>query len=352
MKKQIFILVILFVAVFANVSKSYGADATIGLAPRPLTFVTTDAMNPIAGRPYTYSAIIDPVGGKAYWYATKSISFMATGSRSATVIATSAATITDVVNYATLAPAVATPTSTTVTWSSNIFNGVTAAAPLFMVVEYAGPATGCTNNNVKVMNIIPKNAFTIDITNIEDVSKTTLDYGVDESQCYAGIVSSSWALATGITNDYGVNYLYFEVVAANFTGIFKPTFQLSGLKGTQTAVVDWDVTVGGAYATNAIPAVTSTGATGPEQTVTTAATNTSAGVAIFVKVTVTNHGYEGISSDVIKLAVDATDNYGNADVNPDGTVKLPAFSELALQTLIARPKVTEGAGVTFVNQLP
>lgn len=360
MKRQIFILVFLVLATFASVSQSYG-QAIAGFAPRTLT-LANDAMNPIAGKPYDYSAIISPLGGNAYWYATKNTTFMTAGARPAGIeLPVSATSIIAGTNYVTLAAAAATPTLTNIIWSSDVLNGVNATtAPLFVVVEYNGP-TCTTNNNVKVMQIVPKNAFTIDLTNMTHVvpvtnpTPTALPYGDAESQCYAGIVSSVWASATGLTNNYGVNVLYFELVAANFSAAFKPTFQLLGVKGTQTAAIDWGTTIGTyGHAVGSGIGLAAMPYTSSEQTVSTTLTNTSGGAAIYIRVTVTNNGYEGLMNDAITLKVDATDNSaptGNPDVNPDGTVK-GAFAELASQTLNLRPTVTAGTGVTFVTQVP
>jgi len=356
MKKQIFILVFLVVATFASVTKSYGqAIAPTVVAPRPLTIVDTP-LAPFAGKPYNYSAVINPVGGNAYWYATKSTTFMTAGARPVGIELPVSATsiLAGATNYMTLAAAATTPTSTTITWTSDVLNGVNATtAPMFVVVEYNGPVC-TTSNNVKVIQIIPQNAFTIDLTNMTHGGPVALPYGTAENQCYAGIVSSSWASATGVTNNYGVNILYFELVAANFTDAFKPTFKLTGVKGTQTAAIDWGTTIG-TYGTSAGTgiALAAMPYTSPQQTVTTSLTNTTGGAAIYIRVTITNNGYEGLTADPITLAVDATDNsvVPNPDVNPDGTAKA-AFSELALQTLDARPTVTAGVGVTFVAQVP
>jgi hypothetical protein len=362
MKKQILVLVILVVAVFASVTKSYG-QAIAGLAPR-VASGADDASHPIAGKPYDYSAIINPVGGTASWYATKSTTFMTAGARVATPIVNDATGATGVkaTNYNTPGIVVASPPSTTnITWSGAVLSGVNATtSPLFVVVEYTGPVAGCANNNIKVMQITPVSAFTIDLTNMTHATPTALAYGAAENQCYAGIVSSGWDVASGkMINDYGVNTLYFELVAANFYGGFKPQFKLTGLKSTQTADIAWDVAVGGTYANvvgtginlGAMPYTSAPGA----QTVTTALTSTNGGAAIYIKVTVNNHGYEGLTADDITLAVDAVDNAGNDDVDDVtpalGTAK-GAFTELAKQTLNARPDVTAGTGVTFITQQP
>jgi len=360
MKKQIFILVVLIVVTFASVSKSYGQNAVAPtvVAPRPLTLVDTP-MAPIAGKPYDYSAIISPSDGTTFWYATKATTFMSGSFRVPGIeIANDAtgATGVNATNYITLSASATSPSTSNITWSSAVLNGVTALAPLFVVVQYTGPATGCTNNNIKVMQILPQNAFTIDLTNMTHAGPVALPYGTAESQCYTGIVSSTWASATGVTNNYGTQVLYFELIAAHFTVGFKPTFKLSGLKKSQTAAILWGTTIGtyGTSAGSTTPAVLPADPavyTSPQQTVTSALTNTTGGAAIYIKVTITNNGYEGLSSDAITLAVDAVDNSGNNDVIPAGTDK-GAFAELASQTLNARPTVTPGTGMTFVVQVP
>ena len=77
MKKQIFILVL---AIFATFGTAFG-QALPGTVATPLTCTTNDPLNPIAGRPYTYNAVINPVSGTAYWYATKSTTFTTAGAR-------------------------------------------------------------------------------------------------------------------------------------------------------------------------------------------------------------------------------------------------------------------------------
>ncbi|HEY3389808.1 MAG TPA: hypothetical protein VGK38_09570, partial [Prolixibacteraceae bacterium] len=308
---------------------------------------------PVAGRPYDYSAIISPLGGKAYWYATKSTTFMTGGLRVATEIPKDGvAILANATNYMTLAAAATSPTTTQVTWTSAGLDGVTAAVPLFMVVEYNSP-TCTTTNNMKVMQIIPKNAFTVDITNmVHGATPTPLAYDAVESQCFANIVSAAFNTTTKVIDiDYGVNVLYYEIIAANFTGSYKPYFRLSGLKGTQTADIDWGVAVG-TYGTSAGTALASSMPyTSPAQTVSTTLTDTHLGVSIYVRVTVKNNGYEGITSDPITLAVEAVDGTvaANKDLDPDGVTMTP-FGDLAVQTLNARPSVT--AGTPQISQKP
>ena len=338
MKKQIFILIM---AVFAaSFSTAYG-QALPGTKAAGLSCTFTDPLNPVAGRAYDYSAIINPVGGSSYWYATKSTTFMTAGSRVATVIPADGVLIANgALNYGISAVSPTSPTTTNVTWTSAGLAGIDATHPLFMVVEYSGP-TSCANN-IKVMQILPKIAFTVDITNmIHGATPTSLAYGTAESQCYDNVGSASFNAVSGkVDIDYGTNVLFFEVIGANFTGSYKPTLKLSGLQGTQTATIDWGYAAG-TIATNLVTDVAAPGVTTPQFIVATSEAATNDGVSIYVKVTVKNHGWEGLANDAIKLAVEAVDATvaANKDVDQDCTTTTD-FGDEAIQTLNARPTVT------------
>lgn len=337
MKKQLSILVF---ALLSTSAATFG-QALPGTKAVPLSCVLNDPLNPVAGRPYDYSAIINPTGGSAYWYATKSTTFTSAGVRVATEIPADGVSIaTGATNYQTSAVSPTSPTTTSVTWTSAGLDGVNATtAPLFMVVEYAGPTCA---NNMKVMQIIPKNAFTVDITNmVHGAAPTPLAYGVAESQCYANVASAIFN-AGKIDIDYGVNVLYFEVIAANFTGSYKPTLKLTGLQGTQTADIDWGYAIG-TYSNNLLTNQTGSPILTSQFTVATTAPKTDEGVSIYVRVTIKNHGWEGLGNDNITLAVEAVDGTAtaNKDVDPDCTT-FTDFGDLAMQTLNARPAVTPG----------
>ena len=57
-------------------------NAVKGSDPIPVN-CSDDPLNPIAGKPYDYSAILNPTGGTTYWYATKSTTFVTAGARTA-----------------------------------------------------------------------------------------------------------------------------------------------------------------------------------------------------------------------------------------------------------------------------
>ena len=350
MKRQIFILVL---AIFATAATVFGQDAVKGSAPTPLTCVP-NAATPIAGQPYDYSAAISPAGGTAFWYATKSTTFTTAGVRQATIIpndgvALSAAAATP---YATAIPSATDPTKVTITWTSAGLAGIDATNnPLFVVVEYAGPTCA---NNLKVIQVIPKIAFTVDIANMKApvapaTTPTPLGIGVAESQCFANVASAAFS-AGSVNIDYGVNTLYFEVIAANFTGSFKPTLRLAGLQGSQTATIAWGYTPATAGA-NSVGTGSAPGFDSSQFTalVDPSVTNTSTGVSIYVAVTISNHGFEGLADEPVTLAVDAVDSSNNPDVEPD-CVTIASFEDITTSTINLRPTVTTTP--TSLPQIP
>ncbi len=341
MKRQIFILVL---AIFATTAAFAQPYALPGSKPTALTCNLTDPLTPVAGRPYDYSAVIAPPGGTAFWYATNSTTFTTAGARVATVIPADDVKIAaSSVGYNTAITPASSPTKTTITWTSAGLAGIDATTnPLFVVVEYTGPSATCANNNIKVIQILPKVAFTVDIANMTNAATPVpLAIGAPTSQCF-DMVQSVKFNAGKIDIDYGTNVLYFEVIAANFTGSYKPTLKLSGLTGTQTAAIDWGIAIG-TYGQALVPdqAHTAGVITSAQFTVQTQATSTADGVSIYVRVTVKNHGFEGLSDEPITLAVEAVDSAtpGNADVTAACVVGA-GFEDTAVQTLNLRPTVT------------
>ena len=339
MKKQILILILALFAI--SFSSAYGQavhDPAIDAIP---VTCANGPLNPIAGRPYDYLAEIAPVAGMAYWYATKSTTFTTNGVRVATEIpADGVAIAAGATNYRTLAAAPASPTQTQVTWTTAGLAGVGyPASPLFMVIEYAGPTCA---NNMKVMKIQPVNAFTLDITNIENATGTTLGYGTAEDQCVDIVRSSSYdAALDNITIDYGADTLFFEVIAANFTGTYTTKIQVTGVQGTQTFDLDWGY-VRGTYDQPVVAGQASGLYTSPDQTVATAATNTEHGVSIYTRVIVHNHGFETLAATPISVAVEGHDANNNPDVLPATCAPGAGFEDIAMQTINPRPAVTPG----------
>jgi hypothetical protein len=211
---------------------------------------------------------------------------------------------------------------------------------------------------MKVYQILPKNAFTVDILNVKSTGLTPLAYGTNDTQCFADIASAKF-ISPNMVYDYGVNKLYYEVVAANFTGSFTPSFKLSGLKTGQTALVEWTVDKTFASGLTALGAAqnatTGTALNFTGTAVNTTVPNTTLGVSIYVKVTVTNGLYEGLTDDTIVMAVEGVNASGEADID-NATCAAPAatFEDTASQILNKRPTVTPdpATGTFIVQTLP
>jgi len=350
MKKQIFILVFLVLATFANVDKSFGQKAVhSATSSRPLT-CTTNGLNPIAGVPYTYGAAISPAGGTAVWHAIyNQTNFMTNGLWTPTDEVPGGSFLRDEIGYGSNSAA-ASPTQTTITWNTNGLSTVDATHPLFVALVYTAPAAGCANNNLQVFPIIPKNGFTLDITNMAVDGSAAVAYNTNVSQCYANIAGASYN-GTNVVMDYGINNMYFEVIAANFTTSFTPTFKISGLTGGQRADILWGYTPG---TTTTVIKNNATNETLTSFTAETNAPNTSTGVSIYVKVVVHNNSYEGLIASNITLAVEAVNTANQRDVKPECTATTTGtddFEDIATQTINLRPTVNAPTPGAFIPKI-
>jgi hypothetical protein len=336
MKKQILILI---VVLFATALSAFG-QSVHNTASQSLTCTAADALHPIAGTPYNYSVTTTPVGGKYQWWATKQTTFINAGG----VVTTGMLTVTPTQLLATSAdyntPATASST-VNITWSTEILAGTATATPTFVAVNYANAPGGCANN-LKVYEIKPLNGFTVDIYNMTgNTLSSTLAFGATYSTCISDIASATWGGAA-MVYDYGVNTLTYEVVAANFSSFWIPSFKIGALGNGQTADLQWSYTP--AFSTfvtvqNAIPQ-----AGGTYTSTTNALTtipDTHNGVSIYVRLIIHNNTYEGIAATPIALAVNGENSVGQKDVvNTDCSV-VNSFEDLANQTLNPRPTVTQ-----------
>ncbi len=338
MKKRILQSTFFLLAIMAGITSVFG-QAIHHSAPESPVSCTTDALHPIPGVPYDYSVTTDPAGGTFTWWATTNTDFITSG----VLNNTGALTTPDVTP--TTAGDYNMPTSSSsiqLTWSTDVLAAAsgTSPTPTFVAVYYEAPAGSCADN-LKVYQIEPVNAFIVDIKNLENKTLAPLAYSTSDSQCFDEVQSATWS-STGMQYDYGTNTLYFEVVAANFTEEWTPTFQITGLDAAQTASIEWD------YDTTFGNAVSVTSGTTSSTAVATNVTDTSNGVSIFVKVTVDHDVFEGIADENITLAVTGTNKAGQSDVLATDCTTSAAFSDNeATQTLTRRPEVTPMAGGTF-----
>ena len=315
MKKQILFIAFLALAVFANVNKSYGQELTGTLTcPVPQAVVATclssDALHPIPGTPYTYSITVPApaLGTRSYkWIVTQEKTFITTGTLNVTnaesVGGTHVAAAGAELNAAN-GDAAPDGKDISITWKSFVHD---PAAPVFVVI-YVENLETCTTQNLKVYQIEPKNAFTLDIANLA-VDGTFSAYGTALETCFSNIASATYdpaVGANGVIYDYGTNYIYYTVTAANFTTSWRPTFRLSGLDALQDVEMHW------AYqSTPTVWAAMTGGGTNGDYTTTGTvdakdATGTvgTAGECIIVRLKVDHNKFEGLALLPITLAVD------------------------------------------------
>ncbi len=325
MKKQLLLsIVALFATVLTNTAI---AQSSVHYTDPQKLICTSGPLTPFAGVPYDYSALLNPAAGSAYWYATTSTTFIAGSSRTAVEQAKGGAFIADATNYQNAALGATSPSTANITWNGTGLSTVNATNPLFVVVDYTAPAAGCANN-MKVYQIIPKNGFTVDIYNANQ-AKVTTAWNTDYSTCVSDIASATYSGGAIVTN-YGKNYLYFEVVAANFSTKWTPSFSVSGTQAGQLApVIEWSYD--------------NTFATIQTGDVNTLLTNTSAGVSIFVRVTIDNGTFEGLTDTAITLTVNGVSD-GLPDITNTDCLVTSLTDDQAKQILKARPTVTAATG--------
>jgi hypothetical protein len=243
------------------------------------------------------------------------------------------------------------------------------AKPIFVVI-YVEDNGVCTTQNMKIYKIDPQNAFTLDISNV-DATGAAAAYATLISSCFANIASAIYD-PTGdggkgaVTYDYGTNYLFYEVTAANFNDSWRPTFRLSGLDAAQKATIDWAyASAPSTWSTATAPAGNNNG----DYTVTKVDAQSgnklvgTSGETILVRVKIENQKFEGTAIEPITLAVDgetaldlATPIKDVADAGADCGKDDGFTNDLATQNLTPRPSVTSatvGAGTpTMPNPGP
>lgn len=352
MKKQILLMV---VAVFALTSAAFGQGATHGFSPRPLENCETGPLTPKAGVPYNYSIEMNPAGGNAYWFATfNNTNFITNGQLTGNQELEGGNFILNAVNYRDTIAGDVSPDTTTITWNAIGLAQINNDNPLFLAVNYTAPASGCANN-LKVYKINPVNAFLVNIRNVAAAA-----YGDLAESCFSNIASASYNTATdSMEYNFGTNLLPFEVVSANFTDSCSISFRIAGLQPDQNANIHWSYTTdindaallpGGPFSNGIVQ--------GP--TITTSVPSTEDGVSIYVWLEVNNNNFEGLTDTPITLAVAGQNSANQSCVrwNNCGTqvILAAAFNEpeapdFATHTLRARPTVTPGGGLNFINQV-
>lgn len=242
-------------AVFAGLNKSYGqtgdGDPTdyvnyIVLPTSGTLFCadavelacadSADALHPQPGISYTYAiTVTTPDPKRILWFVTDT-----------TVIIDSLNLLTDVrdpIDGEYVLTAGGTYNNNTnqtatvdITWK--YFSGTDPV----LLVAYVEDANGCTDN-VEVYRIEPIFNFTLDIASLDGSGQLN----ADTADCVSPVHSAIYNAGTSeLTMDYGENWVFFSVNAANFANSWMPIFQL-----TYDGGIEDELTLEWAYPTDA-----------------------------------------------------------------------------------------------------
>jgi hypothetical protein len=249
MKKQILLLTFLSLAfVFAGVNKAYAqppydqdyldAAVTDCPTPDPLTNCADgDHLNPIAGETYNYeishTGNIGTGTAPVHWFVTDNPNVIADEALTTDVDAGDGTG-----DYILLAEAGVyddggqTATDIDISWKA--FDGTTNQV---LLVAYVLDSDGCTDN-VEVWRIEPQYSFIIEIAGLFDDATIPAD-GDNAFECVYPVVDATYD-GTNLNMDYGDNYIFFIVTAANFVESWLPSFTVDA-SGTSSTVgdVEW-----------------------------------------------------------------------------------------------------------------
>jgi len=251
MKKQILIYAMFTLALIFAGMKSYGqaravtyikhVEGTPQCAPAlPLTCATTFShLNPNPGQIYNYSIATDPAAvDNVLWFVTDASAIITDA-----VVTTSRDLGDGTGNYVLTAETgvyndatVPLNTQKDIDISWKWFDG---SATEVLLVAYVQGAAGCTDN-VEVWRIQPAFAFTLDVLSMaSDGSLGTK--AIPASECVSPVESANYD-GTNMTMDYGENWVFFSVNAANFSDSWMPNMTAvlnPTVAGKTIGAVEW-----------------------------------------------------------------------------------------------------------------
>jgi len=311
--------------------------------PTPLACADDDALHPIPGKNYTYT-ITASSSSYVRWFVTNDVNIMAAGALT-TTIDPDGGTGTFILDAEDAVYNSITNTEVSIDVSWKAFN---AATNNVFLVAYVMDAAGCTDN-IEAYKIEPIQAFTLDIAGILDDGTT------GATECVSPVVSAIYN-DPNLTMDYGQNYVFFAVNAANWVHSWQATFSATGGDGSTLGTPMWaypDQASGASSvwhaATDVVESSHYSGATSIGAT----------GQCIIVRVPVDHNNVEHIASTTITLAVNgimydpATATYpaANADLTDTGagnTCSQVDLDDTADYTLTPRPDLEPVDPTPFV----
>lgn len=340
------ILALFFMGLTVQVNAQEIAAQSVTCIPATTLTCVDDPLHPFAGQEYEYAVSVTPPEGNYTWFVTTDVNILGENGLTTTREAkagTIVASASDNYDVAT-ANTVTDANKVKITWKSTTTN------PVLLVMYVEGTGDTCADN-LKVYKIEPKNAFALEIANLDPTTGTTAGANANSS-CVSKVESASFD-GTNMVYDYGENYLYFIVNAANFNTSWTPSFLVEGLDGTyQTAEVSY-------AKSNTLTtwlSTTETAGTFTGETAVTPLAGTDVGKdgeCIVVRVKVDHSKYELIADQPITLKVDGVTADGQKDVQADCT-EASDMADSSTQTILKRPTITStttGTGADFISPL-
>lgn len=245
MKKQILILTFFVAAILAGNNNVFAQvddpqlDAAVASCPVPavLNCGTAGALSPLPGEVYTYDIEATGTGTTIHWFVTTDLNVIASASLTSSIEAaggTYVLTAGTTTNGGNASYNDNTNTGDILEVSWNYF----APSPPVLLVAFAVDAAGCTNN-IEVYRIEPVFNFVLEIAALEDDG--TIQDPADPAECASPVQSATYDATTStLTVDYGDNYIYYIVSAANFVHSWDPSFVApTSAGGSTVGTVEW-----------------------------------------------------------------------------------------------------------------
>lgn len=389
MKKQILFLAFFMLAVFAGMNKSYGQEnnyltPATGVDNAAVTSLECggayDEIHPQAFVEYTYS-VTTAASNTVHWFVVANENNIIVDFNDIAAVTGDnidddglgggdyiASTTGNGYNNPDIAS-----TSVNITWKP--FNGLTQQV---LLVAYVVDPSDCSTDNIEIYRILPLFNFTLDVNAIlSDGTETGLAESETATECVSPILSAIYTpSATPLTApgtlvaDYGENWVFFTVTAANFTHSWMPTFQITYTGTAEVLTADWAYLADASANTgwNSIDVATgvTTAVLHPATAGTTVGVDEGTGEYIVVRVQV-DHGViseNAVDPQNVKMAVNGVmydqddDIYTNAaledihyadlDATPDGICDdTDGFDHDWVDYVITpRPQIINATGTT------
>ena len=322
MKKQILFLAFFTLAIFFAGTKSYAQSQveTDALTAVPsfctpaiaLACGSIDALHPSPGVSYPYTITTSSAGSTVHFFVTDDASIITTQGAIAAAIELADGTSPYILTAdAAYNDPASTALTVNITWKS--FNGT---ANNVILVTYNIDAAGCTNN-IEAWRIEPVYVFTLDVAGIADDGASG---GAAVTECVVPIQSASYD-GTDLTVDYGTNWVYFVVNAANWQTSWETDLVATlAAAGSTLGAPEWqypdlaNVATGwNASGTSVLASHYASGADGWID---------NSGECIIVRVPVVHTGFENLASETINLVVNGE------MINPETTAYDGVYPDL------------------------